>query len=40
MIEIKQLSIEMSIRTRWQGANKKIKEIGYELDWWEMTQDP
>ncbi len=40
MVKVKQLSIERLIRTRWQGANKKKKEIGQELDCWEMTQDP
>jgi hypothetical protein len=28
MVKVKQFSIEMLIRTRCQGANKKIKEIG------------
>ncbi len=36
---LKQLKIEDLLRTRWQGANKKMKEMGQELDVGEESSD-
>ncbi len=37
MAKLKHLLIEDLLKTRWQGANKKMKEIGQELDFWEKS---
>jgi hypothetical protein len=39
MAKVKQLPIEKLIKTRRQGANKKMKEINQGLNRWEEPGD-